>query len=143
MENTLETINIEGTEFIMAQLKKLTRKSRKSSPMDEVYAYHGLTKKQFNKRHKNNPSYLKAYDKEVLIVAFYNKGDELDWSNSDEYKYYGYFVMNSDTFRLFDVNVRSENSNAPSALCFKRKSDAIEAYEKFFKEIKESRLGKL
>jgi len=143
MENTLETINIEGTEFTMAQLKKLTRKSRKSSPMDEVYAYHGLTKKQFNKRHKNTPSYLKAYDKEVLIVAFYNKGEELDWSNSEEYKYYGYFEMNSETFRLSHVVSHRVYSIAPSALCFKRKSDATEAYKIYFKEIKESRLGKL
>lgn len=140
MENT---INIEGKEFTMEKLKKLTKKKRKVSPMDEVYAFHGITKKQFNKRHKNTPNYLKAYDKEVLIVGFYNKGEELDWSDRSQYKYYGYFVMNSEDFRLHGIGFLHGNSFAPSALCFKRKSDAEEAYKKFFKEVKESKLGKL
>jgi len=53
----------------------------------------------------------------ICIVRAYNEKHELDWSDSDEYKYYIWWYMNS--FRLCSVSGRSENSFTPSALCFK------------------------
>lgn len=136
----MNTINIEGKEFTIEQLKTLIKNNEKASPMDEVYKFHNTTEEQFNEKHKNNPNYLKAHDKEVLIVAYYNKGEVSDWSNSNQYKYYGWFVMDKEGFRLSFVHDVRVNSFAPSALCFKNKKDALEAYEKFLPEIKESRL---
>lgn len=61
--------------------------------MLEVYKYHNITEEEFEENFKGFREYLKAYQQEVMIVAYYNKGWIPNWNNLNEYKYYPYFVM--------------------------------------------------
>lgn len=55
----------------------------------------------------------------VCFVKALNEKFILDWANSNEYKYYIWWYL--DTFRLSCVNGYCGSSNVPSALCFKNK----------------------
>lgn len=74
----------------------------------------------------------------ICIVRAYNEKYELNWSDSNEYKYYIWWYMSN--FRLCGVGSLGEGSIAPSALCFKSSSLAksvsenkefIEIFKKF------------
>jgi hypothetical protein len=110
-----------------------------SNPMDEVYKYHNTTEEEFNKLYENLPKHVKAFEKECMVVAFYNKGWTPDFSNMAEYKYYPWFYMNEFSLRI--VNYCCSGSDAPRHLLFKNEKDCREAVEKYFEVFKESRLS--
>lgn len=133
----MKTININGTEYTVEQLTKILEDAKKSSPMDEVYKFHNTTEEEFNKKYEGIESHIKAYAKEVLIVSFYNKGEKVDFSNSNQIKFYPYFKM--DNFRFDYIAEFCLYSYVPARLCFIRKKDCEDAGEKFLNEYKESR----
>jgi len=116
----MKTININGSEYTVEQLSKILEEAKKKSPMDEVYKYHNTTEDQFEKDYSNIPLHLKYYQKEVMIVAFYNKGWKPNMKDKNERKYYNWYY--NDPFRVSSVYDICVNSNVPSALCFKKKS---------------------
>lgn len=65
-----------------------------------------------------------AEQKLVVIIRWKNKKEALDWSDSNQYKYYPWFYL--DDFRLSDVYCSYSNFNCSARLCFKNKSDAEE-----------------
>jgi len=76
----------------------------------EVIEYRKLIKAEITSK----PLYFQMA---ICIVRAYNEKHELDWSDSNEYKYYIWWYMNS--FRLHRVVDFRVHSSAPSALCFK------------------------
>ena len=134
----MKTININGSEYTLEQLSKILEEAKKKSPMDEVYEYHNTTEYQFEKEYSNIPLHLKYYQKEVMIVAFYNKGWKPNMKDKNERKYYNWFY--NDPFRFYCVHNFCGNSDVPSALLLQKEEYGKEIAEKFKKEIEQSRL---
>lgn len=135
----MKTININGKDFTLEQLNKLVEDAKKANPMEEVYKYHNTTEGEFEKLYKDLPNHVKAYQKEAMIVEFYNKGEKLDWTNTDQPKYYPWFNMSD--FSLDDCYYYYGTSVVTTRLCFVREEDCREAVEKFIDIYRESRLG--
>lgn len=126
-------IDTEKSTFENIVFKEIT------NHMDEVYKYHNTTEEEFNKLYENLPKHVKAFEKECMVVAFYNKGWTPDFSNNSEYKYYPWFYM--DNFSLDVVNCFYSCSDVPRHLLFKNEKDCREAVKKYFEVFKESRLS--
>lgn len=135
----MKTININGSNYTVEELTKILEDAKKISPMQKVYEYHKTTEKEFDELYINIPKNVKAYQQEVMIVAFYNKGWKPNWSKSSEYKYYPYFYM--DSFQLDSVNDYSTFSDVGAPQVFKNEKDCKEAVELFKDVYKESRNG--
>lgn len=134
----MKTIQINGSNYTIEQLSKILEDAKKQSPMEEVYKFHNTTKEEFEELYKNLPLNVKYYQKEVMIVAFYNKGWQPNFKDKNEGKYYGWYEF-EPTFRLSGIGNRSVNSIAPSALLLQKEEYVREIFEKFPKEIEESR----
>jgi len=109
-----------------------------SDKFDKVLAYHNTTKENFEKLYLNIPKHVKAYEKEAMLAAFYNKGWIPNFQESSEIKHYPWFYL--DEFRLYDVNCSSNDSGVPARLVWKNEEDlkeAIELYPNVFKESRE------
>ena len=63
----------------------------------------------------------------ICWVKSLNERHVLDWSDSNEYKYYIWWYRNP--FRVDDVDGIYEYSFVPSALCFKKREIAIYAHQ--------------
>ncbi len=129
----MSTINIEGREFTIEELKDLI--NNQQSPMNKVYAFHKTTKEAFDKLYEKLPLRSKYLEVEAMIVAYKNDG----WKYKDGDKiYYPYFQLNPFGF---DGSVWvSDLAHAPLALCFKNEKLLREAVEEFKEEYKLSRL---
>lgn len=134
----MKTININGSDYTIEELSKILEDAKKSSPMDKVYEYHKTTEEEFNKLYQNIPNHVKAYQKECMVVAYYNKGWIPNFKNESEKKYYLWFYL--DDFRPDGADCDYGSSYSSARLCFKSKEDALEASEVFFEEFKESRM---
>ena len=135
----MKTIKINGKDFTIEELNKLVEDAKKANPMQEVYEYHGTTEKEFDKLYKNIPDHVKAYQKEVMIVEFYNQGQKPDWSNTNQIKYYPFFNMKDFSFHCSGFYCHC--SNVSDRLCFLREEDCEDAVGKFIDIYRESRLG--
>ena len=127
------TINIEGKEFTIDQLKDLI--NNQQSPMNKVYAFHKTTKEDFDKLYEKLPLRSKYLEIEAMIVAY--KNDGWVYKNGDKI-YYPYFQLNPFGFHYL-INGRS-HAGVPLALCFKNEKLLKEAVEEFKEEYKLSRL---
>ncbi len=118
--------------------EKIVFKEIISNPMLEVYKYHGTTEEEFDYIYRNLPKRVKAFEKECMVVAFYNKGWKPNWNDLDECKYYPWFYLGKD-FRLGGADYFYSLSFVSSRLCFRKEEDCREAVEKFFEVYRESR----
>lgn len=84
----MKTIEINGKEFTIEELNDLVEKAKKNNPMEEVYKYHNTTEEEFDKLYENMPTHVKAYEKECMVVAYYNKGWKPNWKDLNEKKWY-------------------------------------------------------
>lgn len=127
------TINIEGREFTIDELKDLI--NNQQSPMDKVYAFHKTTKEDFDKLYEKIPLRSNYLEIEAMIVAYKNNG----WKYKEGDRiYYPYFKLNPFGF---DGDGCSRSGTAvPLALCFKNDKLLREAVEEFKEEYKLSRL---
>lgn len=133
------TININGTDFTIDQLNSIIEAAKKANPMDEVFKYHNIKEEDFNSKWEGFEAYEIAQAKEILIASYYNKNKKPDWTDSSQYKYCPYFVMDKNKFRCYDYVSWSSHSYVSARLCFLRKEDMLEAVEKFIDIYKESR----
>lgn len=113
---------------------------KKENPMLKVYKYHNTTEEEFKQKFKDFPEYLKAYQQEVMIASFYNKGWIPNWDDYNESKYYPYFYMQENDFRLACSTYFGSTSTVSSRLCFRKKEDLLEAVELYLDVYKKSRL---
>lgn len=132
------TINIEGKEFTIEQLKELINKNE--DKLEKVFNFNKTTEEQFNKKWEGFEEHEKYGALERLIVNFYNKGEKPDWNDSNQYKYYPYFIMDKDDFRYDSCNRDYTISFVSSRLAFLRKEDMLEAVELYLDIYKKSRL---
>lgn len=135
------TLNINGENVEITLTKEQVeaiKKQTEKSPMDEVYAYHNTTEKEFEEQYKNVSEFAKHQEIERMIVNFYNKGVVPDINNHLQYKWFIWWYL-GDNFRLDGVHYRLSSSNVSARLCFLRQKDALEASEKFFEQFKNSR----
>ena len=132
------TINIEGKEFTIEQLKELINKNE--DKLEKVFHFNKTTEEQFNKKWEGFEEHEKYGALERLIVNFYNKGEKPNWENTDQHKYYPYFIMNKDDFRYFYYDGYCNGSGVSSRLAFLRKEDMLEAVELYLNIYKKSRL---
>ena len=131
----MKTININGSDYSVEELTKILEDAKKASPMQKVYEYHNTTEKDFDELYKNIPNHVKAYEKECMVAAYYNKDWKPNLSNSNEKKWYAWFYL--DNFRLRACSFYYSYSTVPARLMFKNESDlkeAVEVYKDVFKE---------
>ena len=132
------TINIEGKEFTIEQLKELINKNE--DKLEKVFNFNKTTEEQFNKKWEGFEEHEKYGALERLIVNFYNKGEKLNWNASNQYKYYPYFIMDKDDFRYNSYRHYYARSAVSPCLAFLRKEDMLEAVELYLDIYKKSRL---
>ena len=133
------TINIEGKEFTIEQLKELINKNEYK--LEKVFNFNKTTEEQFNKKWEGFEEHEKYGALERLIVNFYNKGEKPNWENTKQYKYYPYFIMDKDDFRCVHYDrCYAAGSVVSSRLAFLRKEDMLEAVELYLDIYKKSRL---
>ena len=132
------TINIEGKEFTIEQLKELINKNE--DKLEKVFNFNKTTEEQFNKKWEGFEEHEKYGALERLIVNFYNKGEKPNWENINQYKYYPYFTMNKNDFCYDFYHYYYTNSAVSSHLAFLRKEDMLEAVELYLNVYKKSRL---
>jgi len=129
----MKTININGENYTIEELTAILEKAKQLSPMDEVYAYHKTTEKEFEELYKNVSQFSKFQERERMIVDFYNKGVVPTLKDKKWVLY-----LNEDN--TLGVAYSGWTSYVSARLCFLRESDAKNAKERFLKEYKESRL---
>jgi hypothetical protein len=112
-----------------------------NSAMDRIYKYHNTTEKEFDELYKNIPNHVKAYEKECMVVAYYNKDWKPDFNNSSEKKWYPWFYI--EDFRLDFCGSYVTASVVPARLLFKNENDLKEAVELHKDVFKESRRHEL
>ena len=132
------TINIEGKEFTIEQLKELINKNE--DKLEKVFNFNKTTEEQFNKKWEGFEEHEKYGALERLIVNFYNKGEKPNWKNINQYKYYPYFIMYKHDFRYSTYDSYATDSRVSSRLAFLRKEDMLEAVELYLNVYKKSRL---
>ena len=132
------TINIEGKEFTIEQLKELINKNE--DKLEKVFNFNKTTEEQFNKKWEGFEEHEKYGALERLIVNFYNKGEKPNWKNTNQYKYYPYFIMDKDDFCYFYYYGYYTDSVVSYRLAFLRKEDMLEAVELYLDIYKKSRL---
>lgn len=136
----MKTININGSNYTVEELAKILEDAKKKSPMDKVYEYHKTNEQEFEKLYENIPLNIKYLQKEVMIVAFYNKGEKPDFNNKKQKKWYSWFYL--DEFRFFDSYYFGSFTYIPASLCFvgdNAEKNIKEAVVEFFEELKLSR----
>lgn len=116
--------------------ERIVFKEAKNS-MQKVYEYHKTTEEEFNNLYEKLPNHVKAFEKECMVVAYYNKGWKPNFTDSNERKYYPWFCM--DNFRLNYVFYFCALSICSARLLFKNKEDVNDAVKNFFEVFKESR----
>ncbi len=119
-------ININGKETEITLTKEQLKQIENQNPMQKVYDYHNTTEEEFDRLYKNVSEFAKAQEIERMIVNFYNKGEQPDWNNSNQYKYYPYFYLGSN-FSYGGYDDCSSSSDVSARLCFLRKEDLLEA----------------
>lgn len=119
-------ININGKETEITLTKEQLKQIENQNPMQKVYDYHNTTEEEFDRLYKNVSEFAKAQEIERMIVNFYNKGEQPDWNNSNQYKYYPYFYLGSN-FSCNGCNFWISCSGISARLCFLRKEDLLEA----------------
>ena len=132
------TINIEGKEFTIEQLKELINKNE--DKLEKVFNFNKTTEEQFNKKWEGFEEHEKYGALERLIVNFYNKGEKPNWENTDQHKYYPYFIMDKVDFRYFTYDCYFTDSRVSSRLAYLREEDMLEAVELYLDIYKKSRL---
>ena len=131
----------EGYEIDQTKstFEKIVFKESKNS-LDKIFKFNNTTEKDFNKKWENFEDHEKYGALEKMIVNYYNKGEKPNWENSNQYKYYPWFVMCEDNFRYDDFNDWCTLSTASSRLAYLRKEDMLEAVELYIDIYKKSRL---
>jgi hypothetical protein len=119
-------ININGKETEITLTKEQLKQIENQNPMQKVYDYHNTTEEEFDRLYKNVSEFAKAQEIERMIVNFYNKGEQPDWNNSNQYKYYPYFYLGSN-FSYDYYYAWYSYSSVSARLCFLRKEDLLEA----------------
>lgn len=132
------TINIEGKEFTIEQLKELINKNE--DKLERVFKFNKTTEEEFNKKWEDFEDHEKYGALEKLIVNFYNKGEKPDWKNSNESKCYPCFYIDKDNFRYYGCQYWYTFSDTSSRLAYLRREDMLEAVELYLEVYKKSRL---
>lgn len=114
----MNTINIEGKDFTIEQLKELIKKNENLTELQKAINKLGEKDEEVIKFRKledlGDKDSLLAYQKLVVIIKFLNDG----WKrNGKDTFYYIWFYLNP--FRFYYVYYDCGNSYVPSALCFK------------------------
>ena len=131
-------ININGKETEITLTKEQLKQIESQNSMQKIYEYHNTTEEKFNKLYEDVSEFAKAQEIERMIVNFYNKGEQPDWDNSNQCKYYPYFRLDKN-FSFNYYNIWSSNSYVSARLCFLRKEDLLEAVEVFKEQYENSR----
>lgn len=138
----MKTIKIEtnGREIEITLTKKQLEQIKDLNPMTEVFEYHKTTETEFEEKYKDLPNHIKYYALECMVVEYYNKSIEPDWTDSNQIKFYPYFSMKSGK-PAFDYSYYCHStSDLPSRLCFLRDSDLQEAVVKYKHIYEQSRV---
>lgn len=119
--------------------QKIIFKESKNN-LDKIFKFNNTTEKDFNKKWEGFEDHEKYGALEKMIVNYYNKGEKPNWKDSNQYKYYPWFIMDEDTFRCNYYFCWYSRSSASSRLAYLRKEDMLEAVELYIDVYKKSRL---
>jgi hypothetical protein len=105
---------------------------------DDVLKENGISREDFETSCKGLEPDEIAYRMAKMVCLAFNEGWLPDWANSNEYKYYPWFVMGSSSgvgFSYYDYGNWSTFSVVGSRLCFKSADLAKHAGKLFEQEI--------
>lgn len=86
--------------------------------------------------------FIALYKMEVITEAL-NEGWKADWDNSDENKYYPYFIMSPSSFAFYDSYyvLAFADAGSWSRLCYKTRGLAEYSDKKFIDIWKDIQIG--
>lgn len=100
--------------------------------LDDVLRENNMSRSDYNELIKNMSSDTVAYETLKLIVKAYNEGKEVDFGNSNQYKYYPRFYFDASSGWSFDfIACWCSYSTCGARLCFLERKHAEDAITKF------------
>jgi hypothetical protein len=124
--------NLFGTKIFLKDVKDRVK------CFDDVLKENGISREDFEKSCKGLEADEIAYRMAKLVCLTFNEGWIPDWTNSNQYKYYPYFVMGSSSgvgFSCGGYVIWNTGSRVGSRLCFKSSDLARYAGKLFEQEI--------
>lgn len=119
--------------------QKIVFKESKND-LQKIFKYNNTTEEEFNKKWENFEDHEKYGALEKMIVNYYNKGEKPNWENSNQYKYYPFFIIQEENFHYDGYVGWWASSGTSSRLAYLRKEDMLEAVELYLDVYKKSRL---
>lgn len=126
----MKTINIEGKDFTVEELTALIKNAKKSSLLDEVYAFNGTNAADFNNLYENLPPHVKGFAQECMIANWYNNGEIPEFDGVQKF-WELCFDMTSKEISLGHCFDYYSAADVSARLCFLRKEDALDAWKNF------------
>jgi len=120
--------NIFGIKTFQPEIKERIKN------FDDVLRENGIKKTDFEKSCDNLTKDEVAYKQLKEIAKAFNEGWIPDWTNSNEYKYYAYFIMGSPSgggFSYYAFGDWGTDSCVGSRLCYKSSDLAKHAGQLF------------
>jgi hypothetical protein len=130
-------INNKPTEITLT--KEQLKQIKSQNNMSKVYAYHNTTEEEFENTYKNIPLHLKYLQKEVMIVAYLNKGWKPDMKNNNQRKYYCWFY--NYPFRFYGSSWYVSYSSVAPCFLLQDEDKCKQMVDEFLPELEQSRLS--
>lgn len=130
-------ININGKETEITLTKEQLKQIESQNNMSKVYAYHNTTEEEFENTYKNIPLHLKYLQKEVMIVAYLNKGWKPDMKDNNQKKHYCWFY--NHPFRFHYSNWYVSYGVVASCFLLQDEDKCKQMVEEFLPELEQSR----
>ena len=129
----LDTVTADNSTIVLRE-KQPAKKANVTDikTVADLFAYNGLTHKQFDDSCTGLSGDEIAYRIIKLLVQTLNEGWTPDWSNENQWKYYPWFDMaGSSGFRFDGCAYWGSGSTVGSRLCFKSRELAEHAGKHF------------
>lgn len=128
-----QNVEITLTPEQVAEIKKNTSDFRDIKTVEDAFDFLGMTYNMWSEKYKDLPDDVLAYIKLTYIAKAINGGEWMDYSNTDEYKYYPYFNASGSAggFSFDGYDFDFSYSTVGSRLVFKTKEMAEYAGKQF------------
>lgn len=123
-----------GKVLVQEKPKPITERIK---TIEDVLKANDTSQEAIDKMFVNAPAHLKSQYIAELLCKTLNEDWTPDWDDSDQYKYYPWFVMSASGFRFDDCDYWRAYSNCGSRLCLKSRKLAEYAGKQFTALFKE------
>lgn len=126
-------VQIELTKEQVNQIKKQSVRYTDIKTFEDACDFVGVDSEEFEESYGHLPTHVYAYMQLTIISQALNGGTNMNYDDTDEYKYYPYFyAKGSDVgFSFRGCGCYVEDSNVASRLTYKSREIAKYAGEQF------------